>query len=57
MKKVSIIIPFLNEEQNLTILYNEIIEVLHNVPFEIIYIDDGSTDNCFNEMKYWSSKS
>jgi len=44
---ISIVIPLLNEEESLPELYRWIEEVMHqnNFDFEIIFIDDGSTDN------------
>jgi glycosyltransferase involved in cell wall biosynthesis len=44
--ELSVVIPLLNEEKNVTILYKELIEVLtpQKLKFEIIFIDDGSTD-------------
>ena len=41
---ISIIIPFHNEEKNLPILYKELLKVLESEQFEIIFVDDGSTD-------------
>ena len=44
---LSILIPLLNEEESLNELYNWIIQVMqsHNYTYEIIFLDDGSTDN------------
>ncbi|MFV8340676.1 glycosyltransferase family 2 protein [Flavobacterium sp. LB3P21] len=44
---LSILIPLLNEEESLNELYNWIIKVMqsHNYTYEIIFLDDGSTDN------------
>ena len=49
-KDVSIIIPVYNEEASIKFLYKKIIEVMNDYfnEFEIIFIDDGSTDNSFN---------
>ena len=46
-KKVAVVVPFLNEEQNLPVLYECIVKAMDGQPedFEIIFIDDGSTDN------------
>ena len=44
-ESLSIIIPVKNEEENIVPLYDEICKVLKDINFEIIYIDDGSTDN------------
>jgi glycosyltransferase involved in cell wall biosynthesis len=43
---LSVVIPLLNEAENIPTLYDEIIQVLERVakPFEILFIDDGSTD-------------
>jgi len=43
---LSIVIPVFNEEDNLRLLTAELIEVLLslNKPWEIVFIDDGSTD-------------
>ena len=45
--KLSIVIPFLDEEASLPELYSWIVRVLDEaeLSFEIIFIDDGSTDN------------
>jgi len=45
--KLSIIIPIYNEEESIKVLYQELKQVLNNLSFEyeIIAIDDGSTDN------------
>lgn len=44
---ISVVISFLNEEESLPELSNWIARVMeqHNFSYEIIYIDDGSTDN------------
>ena len=44
MTELSIVIPVYNEELNIEILYDEIINSIHNIKYEIIFIDDGSTD-------------
>jgi glycosyltransferase involved in cell wall biosynthesis len=43
---LSVVIPLLNEEENIPILYQELIEVLTTLEeeYEIVFIDDGSTD-------------
>src|SRR4030066_740632 len=48
-KSFSIIIPVFNEENNISPLYTELSAVLSKIglPYEIIYVDDGSTDNSF----------
>lgn len=44
---VSIVIPLLNEEENVEILYERLHGVLESYgsKYEIIFVDDGSTDN------------
>lgn len=43
---ISVVIAVLNEAESIPVLYDEISEVLYPLgkPFEIIFIDDGSTD-------------
>ena len=49
--KLSFIIPVFNEEKSLERLYSEILENIENKEYEIIFIDDGSSDNSFNIME------
>lgn len=44
---ISVVIPLLNEEGNLKLLYQKLTEVLQaeGQPYEIIFVNDGSTDN------------
>ncbi len=49
---LSVIIPLKNESQSLQALYNEIKGALgSNINYEIIFIDDGSTDNSYETLK------
>ena len=41
---LSIIVPVFNEKDNISILVKEIYEKLHNIKFEIIIVENGSTD-------------
>jgi len=47
--KYSIVIPFHNEEENITDLYDRLKVVMETVgePFELVFVDDGSTDRTF----------
>jgi len=49
--EVSIVIPAKNEEDNVEPLISEIMTALDGVvEFEIVYVDDGSTDNTHAEL-------
>ena len=50
---LSIIIPAYNEEDNIDPVYHELKSVLSKTgyPYEILFIDDGSTDQTFQKMK------
>jgi glycosyltransferase involved in cell wall biosynthesis len=45
--KISVVIPAYNEEENINFLYDELSVVLAALqqPYEIIFVDDGSSDN------------
>lgn len=51
--QISVIIPLLNEEQSLVELYHWIAKVMRSNSFshEIIFIDDGSTDNSWQTIE------
>jgi len=50
---ISIIIPIFNEQKNLPILHKELCSVFKSLgrEYELIYIDDGSTDNSIDVLK------
>lgn len=50
---LSIVIPLLNEEENIPLLYEELREVFSNrsETYEIIFIDDGSSDKSLQILK------
>ena len=52
-RKVSVLVPLLNEEGSLSTLSKEIAKVFENISsdYEILFIDDGSTDNSLKIIK------
>lgn len=50
---ISVVIPLLNEEESLTELSQGLEKVFEflNCNYEVIFIDDGSTDNSFGKIK------
>jgi glycosyltransferase involved in cell wall biosynthesis len=55
---LSILIPLLNEEESLNELYTWIIKVMqtHNYTYEIIFLDDGSTDNSWQCIEQFENR-
>lgn len=55
---ISVIIPLLNEDESLGELHNWIVRVMqqHNYSYEILFIDDGSTDASWAVIKQLSEK-
>lgn len=53
MLEVSVVIPIYNEEGNIRELYTKLDDVLSIITenYEVIFVDDGSTDNSFNILK------
>ncbi|MCD6176595.1 MAG: glycosyltransferase family 2 protein [Candidatus Cloacimonetes bacterium] len=49
--KLSFVIPVFNEQNSLKQLYSEIIENIKNYEYEIIFIDDGSTDESYGILQ------
>ncbi|MBN1698109.1 MAG: glycosyltransferase family 2 protein [Spirochaetales bacterium] len=52
--KISIILPTFNEEKNVVMLYEKLTDVIKHLSIpnkEIIFVDDGSTDNTIENIK------
>ena len=50
---LSIVVPVMNEEQNVRPLYQKLSDQLNSLGqvYEVIFVDDGSTDSTFKELK------
>jgi len=53
MPKYSIVVPFHNEEENVTTLYDRLKAVMEQVgePFELVFVDDGSCDRTYRLLE------
>jgi dolichol-phosphate mannosyltransferase len=49
--EISIIIPVYNEAESLPQLQNELLSVLRDYDHEIVFVDDGSTDNSVAQIQ------
>jgi len=51
--KLSVVVPLYNEAENLSEIYNEITASCQslNLPYEMVFVDDGSTDSSFRVLK------
>lgn len=49
---ITVVVPVLNEEENIPVLVREIVQAAKTLPIsEIIYVDDGSTDRSFQTLQ------
>ena len=55
---ISVVIPVFNEEESLAILFSEVAAVAQSadLKFEVIFIDDGSTDNSWRLIRSMSEQ-
>jgi glycosyltransferase involved in cell wall biosynthesis len=53
LKHLSVVIPVFNEEENIQLLHQRLQESLRAYvePYEIVYVDDGSTDATFSRLR------
>ncbi len=51
--KISVVIPIYNEQENVTLLYDELTEVMKSMAcsYEILFVDDGSTDSTLSILQ------
>ena len=61
MEKISIIVPCYNEEEAINYFYEEIKKVRKDfskrkISLEVIFVDDGSSDNTLSIMREISKK-
>ena len=51
MKKLSLVVPMMNEEDNVAPLFKAVREALDGIDYELILVDDGSSDETIPRMK------
>ncbi len=51
MKKLSVVIPVMNEEENIKPLFKALREALEGIDYELIFVDDGSSDKTVEKIK------
>ena len=59
MELISIVVPCYNEEKVIPIFYeeiNKVISKIKNMKFELLFIDDGSSDNTLNVLRDLAKK-
>jgi glycosyltransferase involved in cell wall biosynthesis len=59
MKKISVVVPCYNEEESLPLFYEEMCRVesiMKKELFELIFVDDGSSDNTLNVIEELAKK-
>ena len=58
MKKLSIVVPCYNEERNIAPFYETVKIHLDGLPlrYELVFVDDGSSDNTLAELRQLSDK-
>ncbi|TAK61351.1 glycosyltransferase family 2 protein [Methylobacter sp.] len=52
-RKISIVVPFFNEEAGIDVFYQVILKVINSLPhysFEVLCVDDGSTDTTLSKL-------
>lgn len=51
--KYSVVVPFHNEEENVTVLYARLKQVMEqgNAGFELVFVDDGSNDRTYRVLE------
>ncbi len=54
--KISVVIPSYNEEQNISLLFEKLQKMFSALSYNLIFVDDGSRDRTFEEVKKLSSK-
>ncbi len=56
--QISVVIPLLNEEESLQELHDWIVDVMkaHQFTYQVIFVDDGSTDNSWEVIKMLAAK-
>jgi dolichol-phosphate mannosyltransferase len=50
-REFSVIVPTFNEARNVTILVNQLDEALRNVNWEVVFVDDDSSDGTLDELQ------
>ena len=48
--ELDVIIPLYNEEENIKLLYQELVKVLGKIKYNLIFVDDGSVDKSLDEV-------
>lgn len=56
MRSISVVIPVLNEEKSLTPLIQRLTHALEKETYELVFIDDHSTDNTIKVLKHFAKK-
>ena len=56
--QISVVVPVYNEEENLPVLIAKIVEVFKEIglPYEMIFVDDGSSDGSLKVLKEAASR-
>ena len=50
INQISVVVPVRNEEGNVALLIGEIDSALKHISHEIVYVDDGSTDDTYSQL-------
>ncbi len=56
MRKVSVVIPIKDEEENIEPLFRAVREALKDIDYELILVDDGSIDGSVAKMKKFADE-